>query len=176
MPSARFGAGERTFSGPPDNGREAPKPVIGRRCRVLNGRPGRIAWSRCWTVLDALSRPFPLNSHIQAVVAHDEKPLHRDNLGQVLFWTELRWTARSGRTTLRVQNITPAHRCAGQPAFLRSATRSTAMVALNVNGKSLSGGCRSAHAAALGAARHARPDRHQIRLRHRPMRRLHRAY
>ncbi|CAA9352368.1 MAG: Isoquinoline 1-oxidoreductase alpha subunit, partial [uncultured Microvirga sp.] len=38
-----------------------------------------------------------------------------------------------------------------------------------------SGRWRSRHAAALGGARSPRPDRHQIRLRRRPVRRLHRA-
>src|SRR5882724_3959736 len=36
----------------------------------------------------------------------------------------------------------------------------------------LPGGCRSAHASPMGVARRDRPDRHEIRLRDRPMRRL----
>ena len=42
------------------------------------------------------------------------------------------------------------------------------MARITVNGQTPRRRRRSRHAAALGAARHARPDRHQIRLRHRP--------
>ena len=48
-------------------------------------------------------------------------------------------------------------------------------IKLEVNGHAARGRRRSRHPAAVGAARHARPDRHQVRLRHRPVRRLHRA-
>ena len=50
------------------------------------------------------------------------------------------------------------------------------MVSLNVNGKNYQADVDPRTPLLVGVARHARPDRHQIRLRHRPMRRLHRAY
>ena len=50
------------------------------------------------------------------------------------------------------------------------------MAKLNVNGKVHEVRRRTRHAAAVGAARAARPDRHQVRLRHRPVRRLHGAH
>ncbi len=50
------------------------------------------------------------------------------------------------------------------------------MVSLNINGKTYQADVDPRTPAALGAARHDRPDRHQIRLRHRPVRRLHGAY
>ncbi len=46
-------------------------------------------------------------------------------------------------------------------------------VKLNVNGKVHEVDAPAGHAAALGAARPARPDRHQVRLRHGAVRRLH---
>ena len=49
------------------------------------------------------------------------------------------------------------------------------MITLTVNGKATSARYRAGDAAALGHARRNRADRHQIRLRHRAMRRLHRA-
>ena len=50
------------------------------------------------------------------------------------------------------------------------------MPKLNVNGGRARARRRARHAAALGAARAARPDRHQVRLRRRAVRRLHRAH
>ena len=47
------------------------------------------------------------------------------------------------------------------------------MQELKVNGKTAAGGCAAGHAAALGAARRHRTDRHQVRLRHRRLRCLH---
>ncbi len=47
------------------------------------------------------------------------------------------------------------------------------MLRLNVNGENTRSRCPGGDASALGAARRARPYRHQIRLRHRAMRRLH---
>ena len=46
---------------------------------------------------------------------------------------------------------------------------------IKVNGNDAQRRCRRRHAAALGAARRARHDRHEIRLRHGAVRRLHRA-
>ena len=50
------------------------------------------------------------------------------------------------------------------------------MARLNVNGTRARARRRARHAAAVGAARAARPDRHQVRLRRRAVRRLHRAH
>ena len=49
------------------------------------------------------------------------------------------------------------------------------MVTLQINGQSHTIDAPGRHAVALGAARYRRPHRHKIRLRHRPVRRLHRA-
>ena len=46
---------------------------------------------------------------------------------------------------------------------------------LNVNGQSYHGGCAGGYAPAVGAPRRAQPARHEVRLRYRPVRRLHRA-
>ena len=48
-------------------------------------------------------------------------------------------------------------------------------ISITVNGKAAVGGRNARYAAALGAARYARPYRHQIRLRHGAMRRVYRA-
>ena len=47
---------------------------------------------------------------------------------------------------------------------------------IKVNGVDRTRRCRRRHAAAVGVARRARHDRHEVRLRHGAVRRLHRAY
>ena len=48
-------------------------------------------------------------------------------------------------------------------------------ITITVNGQDALARRRAGHAAAVGDPRNARPDRHQVRLRHRRLRRLHRA-
>ena len=57
----------------------------------------------------------------------------------------------------------------------RSHEENRMSTSLTINGKSGDGERRARHAAAVGGPRRARPDRHQVRLRHGAVRRLHRA-
>ena len=80
---------------------------------------------------------------------------------------------RRGRSRGRLEGSHLRRR--GRPEGAQALREEAMTVTFKVNGKSSTVDVAGRHAAPLGAARPPRPQGHEVRLRHRPVRRLHRA-